>query len=68
MASGGKLAGSLLGKWGGFTKLDNGDVPEYNNLFDVMGSVMQGRFGLTDAEVTKVFPSRTFTPMKIYAS
>jgi uncharacterized protein (DUF1501 family) len=67
LASGKKLAGSLLGKWGGFDKLDNGDVPEYNNLFDVFGSVMQGRFGLTDTEVGKVFPSRVFAPMEIYA-
>jgi uncharacterized protein (DUF1501 family) len=68
VASGKKLAGSLLGKWGGFAKLDNGDVPEYNNLFDVFGSIMQGRFGLTNAEVDKIFPHRTFAPMAIYAT
>jgi uncharacterized protein (DUF1501 family) len=67
LASGKKLASSLLGKWGGFDKLDNGDVPEYNNLFDVFGSVMQGRFGLTDTEIGKIFPSRVFAPMQIYA-
>jgi hypothetical protein len=60
------LTSSLLGKWGGFSKLDNGDVPEYNNLFDVFGSIMKGRFGLTDTEVGKVFPSRIFSPMPIY--
>lgn len=67
IASGKRLAGSLLGAWGGFDQLDNGDVPEYNNLFDVFGSIMQGRFGLTAAEVGTVFPSRVFTPMEIYA-
>jgi uncharacterized protein (DUF1501 family) len=67
LLSGKKLASSLLGKWGGFDQLDNGDVPEFNNLFDVFGSVMQGRFELTNAEVTKVFPSRTFAPLKLFA-
>ena len=60
--SGKPVAGSLLGAWGGLGSLDNGDVPEFNNLFDVFGSVMKGRFELTDAEVARVFPSRTFTP------
>lgn len=64
--SGKQLQSSLLGKWGGFDKLDNGDVPEFNNLFDVFGSIAQGRFGLTDAEVGKVFPRRTFAPLEIY--
>lgn len=67
LLSGKPLAGSLLGQWGGFGRLDNGDVPEFNNLFDVFGSVMQGRFGLTNAEVGKVFPRRTFTPLELYA-
>jgi uncharacterized protein (DUF1501 family) len=67
LLSGKPLAGSLLGRWGGLQTLDNGDVPEYNNLFDVFGSVMKGRFELTDAEVARVFPSRTFTPMTLFA-
>jgi uncharacterized protein (DUF1501 family) len=66
VASGKPLTSSLLGNWGGFNKLDNGDVPEYNNLFDVFGSIMKGRFGLTDTEVGKVFPSRIFSPMTVY--
>jgi uncharacterized protein (DUF1501 family) len=65
--SGKKVAGNLLGTWNGLSKLDNGDVPEYNNLFDVFGSVAKGRFGLTDAEVTKMFPARTFKNMEIFA-
>ena len=65
--SGRKLAGSLLGTWNGLDKLDNGDVPEYNNLFDVYGSVAKGRFGLTDAEVEKIFPRMKYAPMKLYA-
>jgi hypothetical protein len=47
--------------------LDSGDVPEYNNMFNVYGSVAQGRFGLTTAEVDKVFPRQKYTPMKLYA-
>ncbi|GGL97990.1 DUF1501 domain-containing protein [Micromonospora yangpuensis] len=65
--SGRKLAGSLLGRWNGLSDLDSGDVPEYNNMFDVYGSVAQGRFGLTNAEVDRIFPRRTYTPMKLYA-
>ncbi|MEE3918034.1 hypothetical protein V2I01_03405 [Micromonospora sp. BRA006-A] len=57
--SGRKLAGSLLGTWNGLDKLDSGDVPEYNNMFNVYGSVAQGRFGLTTAQVDKVFPGRS---------
>lgn len=65
--SGRKLAGSLLGTWNGLGKLDSGDVPEYNNMFNVYGSVAQGRFGLTTAQVDKVFPRQKFTPIKMYA-
>ncbi|WP_329102836.1 DUF1501 domain-containing protein [Micromonospora sp. NBC_01699] len=65
--SGKKLAGSLLGTWNGLDKLDSGDVPEFNNMFNVYGSVAQGRFNLTDAEVKKMFPRQTFTPVKLYA-
>ena len=61
------MAGSLLGKWGGFDQLDNGDVPEYNNLFDVFGSIMQGRFGLTDAEVNTDLPAADVHAVKIFA-
>ncbi|MBM0238367.1 DUF1501 domain-containing protein [Micromonospora sp. ATA32] len=65
--SGRKLAGSLLGTWKGLNDLDSGDVPEYNNMFNVYGSVAQGRFGLTTAEVDKIFPRQKFAPMKLYA-
>jgi uncharacterized protein (DUF1501 family) len=65
--SGRKLAGSLLGAWGGLTKLDNGDVPEFNNMFDVFGSVAQGRFGLTNAEVQNMFPRRKYAPIELFA-
>ena len=66
--SGKPVAASLLGTWGGLQQLDNGDVREFNNLFDVFGSIMKGRFELTDAEVARVFPSRTFTPMPVFAT
>ena len=65
--SGKKLAGNLLGTWDGLSKLDNGDVPEYNNLFNVFGSIAKGRFGLTDADVAKMFPARPFKNMEIFA-
>lgn len=67
LLSGRKLAGSLLGTWNGLNDLDSGDVPEYNNMFNVYGSVAQGRFGLTNAEVDKIFPRQKYTPMKLYA-
>ncbi|WP_433054784.1 DUF1501 domain-containing protein [Dactylosporangium sp. CS-033363] len=65
--SGKKVAGKLLGTWNGLDTLTNGDVPEFNNMFSVFGSVAQGRFGLTDAEVGQIFPRQTYTPVKIYA-
>ncbi|MEU0153955.1 DUF1501 domain-containing protein, partial [Micromonospora fulviviridis] len=65
--SGRKLAGSLLGTWNGLNDLDSGDVPEYNNMFNVYGSVAQGRFGLTTAQVDKVFPRQKYVSMKLYA-
>jgi uncharacterized protein (DUF1501 family) len=65
--SGKKLAGSLLGAWKGLDDLDSGDVPEFNNMFNVYGSVAMGRFGLTAAQVDKVFPRQKFVPVKLYA-
>ncbi|GAB3867691.1 DUF1501 domain-containing protein [Dactylosporangium cerinum] len=65
--SGKKLAGKLIGTWNGTATLVNGDLPEMNNMFSVFGSVAQGRFGLTDAEVGQIFPRQTYTPVKIYA-
>lgn len=67
LLSGRKLAGSLLGTWNGLDDLDSGDVPEYNNMFNVYGAVAQGRFGLTNAQVDKIFPRQKYTPMKLYA-
>ncbi|MFC0002944.1 DUF1501 domain-containing protein [Micromonospora siamensis] len=65
--SGRRLAGSLLGTWNGLNDLDSGDVPEYNNMFNVYGSVAQGRFGLTNGQVDTIFPRQKFKPMKLYA-
>ncbi|WP_307854722.1 DUF1501 domain-containing protein [Micromonospora sp. C31] len=67
LLSGRKLTGSLLGAWNGLDDLDSGDVPEYNNMFNVYGAVAQGRFGLTNAEVDKIFPRQKYRPMKLYA-
>ncbi len=67
LLSGRKLAGPLLGRWNGLGQLDFGNVPEYNNMFDVYGSVVQGRFGLTNAQVGKIFPRRKYTPVKLFA-
>ncbi|MGN9912404.1 DUF1501 domain-containing protein [Phytohabitans sp. LJ34] len=66
LLSGRKLSGSLIGRWDGLGTLDSGDVPEFNNLFDVYGSVVQGQFGLTDAQVAKIFPQRRYAPMKLF--
>ncbi|WP_213455811.1 DUF1501 domain-containing protein [Rhizomonospora bruguierae] len=65
--SGRRLAGPLLGAWDGLAELDNGDVPEFTNMFDVFGSVAQGRFALTTGEVQQMFPHRRFTPIELYA-
>ena len=65
--SGKKLSSSLLGTWGGLGTLDNGDVPEFNNMFDVFGTVAQSRFGLSTAEVSAIFPKRTFKPLTMFA-
>jgi uncharacterized protein (DUF1501 family) len=67
LLSGKPLAGSVLGEWRGLDDLDNGDVPEFNNMFDIFGSVAQGRFDLTDAEVGKIFPRREYAPVKLFA-
>jgi uncharacterized protein (DUF1501 family) len=67
VASGKKLAGSLLGQWTGLGELDGGNVPEMNNMFNVYGSVAQGRFGLTNAEVQKIFPRQKYAPVKLFA-
>ncbi|GAA1892426.1 DUF1501 domain-containing protein [Asanoa iriomotensis] len=67
LLSGKKLAGNLLGRWDGLEKLDGGNVPEYNNMFNVYGAVAQGRFGLTNAEVDKIFPRQKYAPVKLFA-
>lgn len=66
LLSGRKLGGSLLGRWEGLGALDSGDVPEFNNLFDVYGSVAQGQFGLTDGQIAKIFPRRHYSPIKLF--
>ncbi|MFC0533155.1 DUF1501 domain-containing protein [Phytohabitans kaempferiae] len=66
LLSGRRLNGSLIGRWEGLRTLDSGDVPEFNNLFDVYGSVAQAQFGLTDAQVGKIFPQRRYAPMKLF--
>ncbi|MFC7546174.1 DUF1501 domain-containing protein [Plantactinospora sp. GCM10030261] len=66
LLSGKPLSGPVLGTWNGLSTLDNGNVPEFNNMFNVYGSVAQGRFGLTNAQVDKLFPRQKYAPMKIY--
>jgi uncharacterized protein (DUF1501 family) len=67
IVSGKKLAGKLLGVWNGLGTLTQGDVPEMNNLFNLYGSVAQGRFGLSTAEVQSIFPRQTYTPIQVFA-
>jgi uncharacterized protein (DUF1501 family) len=62
-----RFGSSLLGNWSGFDSLVRGDLPESNNMFDVFGSVIKGRFGLSDAEVASIFPNHTFTPLQLFA-
>jgi uncharacterized protein (DUF1501 family) len=64
--SGKKLAGNLIGTWNGLSKLDNGDVPEFNNLFNVFANIIRGRFGLSDSEVGTIFPNLTVTNLPIF--
>jgi len=68
LLSGRKVSSSLIGRWDGLGTLDSGDVPEFNNLFDVYGSVVQGQFGLTDAQVAEIFPQRRYAPMKLFSA
>jgi uncharacterized protein (DUF1501 family) len=63
--SGRKVAGPLLGRWDGLGNLDNGDVPEFNNMFDLFGSVAMQQFALTAAQVQTIFPRRKFAPLKV---
>ena len=67
LLSGKKLAGNLLGTWSGLSKLDNGDVPEFNNLFNIFANVIKGRFGLNDTDVGTIFPNLTITDMPIFS-
>jgi hypothetical protein len=61
-----RFGSSLLGTWSGFDSLDRGDLPAFNNMFDVFGSVIKGRFDLSDAEVASIFPNHSFTPMQLF--
>jgi uncharacterized protein (DUF1501 family) len=62
-----RFRSSLLGTWGGLDSLVRGDIPEFNNMFDVFGSVIKARFDLGDGEVASLFPNHTFTPMQLFA-
>lgn len=62
-----RFSSSLLGDWRGFDSLERGDIPEFNNMFDVFGSVIKARFDLSDAEVGTIFPNHSFTPMSLFA-
>jgi len=62
-----RFSSSLLGTWGGFDSLVRGDIPEFNNMFDVFGSVIKARFDLGDGDVGSLFPNHTFTPMQLFA-
>ncbi|MEV4612438.1 DUF1501 domain-containing protein [Kitasatospora sp. NPDC049258] len=63
--TGRKVAGPILGAWGGLDTLDNGDVPEFNNMFNLFGSVAQSQFGLSAADVQRIFPAQKFEPIGV---
>lgn len=64
---GGKVAGGVKGAWPGLAEQfrEGGDVGNVNISWDVMGSILQGRFALTPAEIARVFPGHTFAPIDI---
>jgi len=63
---GGGLAGSAVyGKWTELSAgvLDAGDVPGWNNPFDVLGELAQKRLGA--GSLSSVFPGHQFTPLGV---
>ena len=63
---GGGLAGSgVYGKWTELSAgaLDQGDLPAWNNPFDILGELAQKRLGA--GSLSSVFPGHSFAPLGI---
>jgi uncharacterized protein (DUF1501 family) len=63
---GGGLAGSgVYGKWSQLSAgvLDQGDVPAWNNPFDVLGELAQKRLGV--GSLSTVFPGHALAPLGV---
>jgi uncharacterized protein (DUF1501 family) len=62
---GGGVVGGVHGNWTPLTALtlDNGDVPGVNNIFDVLGEIVQKRLGV--GALSTVFPNHTANPLGV---
>ena len=60
---GGGVVGGVHGNWTPLSALtlDNGDVPGVNNIFDVLGEVVQKRLGV--GTLSTIFPNHTVNPL-----
>jgi uncharacterized protein (DUF1501 family) len=65
LLGGGVVGGKVHGKWTRLsaTTLDNGDVPGVNNMFDVLGEVVQKRLGV--ATLSTIFPNHAATALGV---
>lgn len=65
LLGGGIAGGAVHGNWTGLADatLDDGDVPGVNNIFDVLGELVQQRLGV--GTLSAIFPNHTFTPLGV---
>src|SRR3954452_10916814 len=65
LLGGGLAASGVVGKWSKLSAatLDSGDVPGWNNPFDVLGELVQKRLGA--GSLTGVFPDYTPAPLNL---
>jgi uncharacterized protein (DUF1501 family) len=66
LLGGGVVGKAVHGKWrplASAADLADGDVPLMNNVFDVLGEVVQKRLGV--GSLTSVFPGRTASPLGV---
>lgn len=67
---GGGVAGNTIhGDWQGLAPevREQGDVPGLNDFRNVLGEVISARLGLSDADLTHVFPDHAYAPLGIMA-
>jgi uncharacterized protein (DUF1501 family) len=67
---GGGLAGRTVhGNWQGLAPevLDHGDVPGLNDYRDLLGEVISGRLGVSQADLATVFPGHQASPIGVMA-